>query len=163
MDAPPPRVKVRLRRYVRGALLVVIPLAAVVTLRIFAKETPEVAWVRSGTAKVVRVNDDASLTISQESKQRAPRSAEVHWLGIEIDSRELAQRWLEDRLDGVEELTLRLDRRRIDEFGQLRAYFFLGETLLNAELVQHGLAKDATHPSDFAAIARVIRRAEVER
>ena len=106
--------------------------------------------------RFVQVNDDASLRIQYPSEKQ---SVDVHWLGIEIVSSADAQQWLGDRLIDTSEITLRLDRRRLDDQGKLRAYFFVDEALLNAELIQHGLATDATHPSDFASIARRIRNA----
>jgi micrococcal nuclease len=55
---------------------------------------------------------------------------------------------------------VRFDRRRLNPAGELQAYVFVDDLLINEELVREGLATDATHPSDSGRMVRRIKLAE---
>jgi micrococcal nuclease len=57
---------------------------------------------------------------------------------------------------------LRLDDRRVDQYGRYLAYVYVGEQMLNEELVRAGLARVSIYPGDSESMARRLRRAEEE-
>jgi micrococcal nuclease len=58
------------------------------------------------------------------------------------------------------QVMLALDKRRIDSQGRILAYVYVDGELLNAELVQQGLAQVAPYPGDSASIGRELYRAQ---
>ena len=66
-------------------------------------------------------------------------------------------------VDGVSQLELRFDRRRLTEDKtELQAYAYVGQLCLNQELIRSGVAKEATHPSDAGPMIRLLKSAEAE-
>jgi len=59
-------------------------------------------------------------------------------------------------------LRVELDKRRIDRFGRSLAYVYVGDELLNAEIVRAGLARVSAYPGDSLAILKLLRQAEAE-
>ncbi|MFV1964654.1 MAG: thermonuclease family protein [Pirellulaceae bacterium] len=57
---------------------------------------------------------------------------------------------------------LRLDKRRQDRFGRFLAYVYVGDRMLNEELVRSGMARVSTFPGDSAPVTRKLRDAERE-
>ena len=57
---------------------------------------------------------------------------------------------------------LRFDRRKLDKYGRLLAYVYVGDVMLNEELVRRGLARAVHYPGDSESLARRIRAAEQE-
>ena len=57
---------------------------------------------------------------------------------------------------------MRLDRRRIDQYGRYLAYVYVGDAMLNEELVRAGLARVSTYSGDSAPIERRLLRAQDE-
>jgi len=57
---------------------------------------------------------------------------------------------------------LQFDRRRIDQYDRYLAYVFVGEQMLNEELVRAGLARVSTFRGDSQSMARRFRAAEEE-
>ena len=121
--------------------------------------------IASGEYQLQGIHEDASLTIAtvgDEATSLHKRTFDVGWLGIEILSADAAARWLSAQLPPGQLLEIRFDRRRLDAEGNLVAYLYLGEELLNESLIRHGFAIEATHPSDHAPIARRLRQARRE-
>lgn len=116
--------------------------------------------VHSGEYALHRINSNCSLVLSSASGKVETTEFTVGWLGVELTNHQNAHAWLENNLTLPTKLELRLDRRRLDNNGQLQGYFFQRDRLLNEELVRQGFAEPATHPSDFAPIARRIRDAQ---
>jgi len=58
------------------------------------------------------------------------------------------------------EMRLDLDRRRIDRQGRFIGYVYVGDRLLNAELVRAGLAQVRTYPGDNMTMERQLYRAQ---
>lgn len=58
--------------------------------------------------------------------------------------------------------SIELDKRRTDRFGRSLAYVYVGEELLNVELVRAGLARVSHYPGDSMAKLRLLREAEAE-
>jgi micrococcal nuclease len=57
---------------------------------------------------------------------------------------------------------LELDKRRVDRFGRSLAYLYVGEEMLNVELVRAGLARVAHYPGDSQSMHSLLRAAERE-
>ena len=57
---------------------------------------------------------------------------------------------------------LRFDKRRIDKYHRRLAYVFVGERMLNEELLRAGLARVMVFPGDSETIARGLRAAQAE-
>ena len=143
--------------------LALVVLGIVIVLLLWpAKPSADPSHVQSGDHTLTAINSDASLRISipidDSDSKLSP--LDVRWLGITFTQPGKATEWLRRELDQVEKISLRLDRRRLDESGNLQAYFYVEERLLNAELVRQGFAEEDTHPSDFAPISRQIRNAK---
>ncbi len=57
---------------------------------------------------------------------------------------------------------LRLDRRRKDYYNRLLGYIYVGDEMLNIEIVRAGLARVSSYPGDNQSIERKLRKAEDE-
>lgn len=57
---------------------------------------------------------------------------------------------------------LQFDRRRIDQYDRYLAYVFVGEQMLNEELVRAGLASVSVYSGDSQSMERRFRAAEEE-
>lgn len=57
---------------------------------------------------------------------------------------------------------LRFDKRRMDKYHRRLAYVFVGEKMLNEELLRAGLARVMVFPGDSESIARGLRAAQAE-
>ena len=58
------------------------------------------------------------------------------------------------------QVRLRFDRRRKDRFGRWLAYVYVGNQMLNEELVRAGLAKVKVYPGDSTILGRRLELAE---
>lgn len=121
----------------------------------------------SGTFPLMHITEAGLLEIKLEQKQLAanikPQAGvvQVQLLGIEIEETEEAVAFLRSRLASATEVQLRFDRRRISANARvLLAYAYYQGKCLNVELVQRGLATDATHPADAGPMIRQIKKAE---
>lgn len=120
-------------------------------------------WLPPGTYRVRRVVDERRLLLSTDTRQDAP--AAIRLLGIAVPE-PWPDRLRAQAIQRLSQLTenqavrLRLDRRRISPEGELLGYVFVGEHLLNADLVEQGLAVSATRPEDCHTIVRQIKEAE---
>lgn len=153
------RVQVRPRRYFRGLAFATVAIAIVMVGFLLKEPRPTGDWVTSGSYRLLKVEPDGRLIVAALDSTNTGRTAIVSWLGIEIKDPSALAEFVRRRTSEDPRITLRLDRRRLNEQGQVEAYFFHGEQLLNSEVVELGFANESTHPSDFAAIARRIRNA----
>jgi micrococcal nuclease len=60
--------------------------------------------------------------------------------------------------DGI--VRLQFDRERVDQYGRFLAYVWVGDKLLNEELIRHGLGKALTGYPYSESMKRRFRRAE---
>ena len=60
------------------------------------------------------------------------------------------------------QVTLRLDRRRLDQHQRVLAYVYVDGRMVNTELVRAGLARTDVYPGDSQSIARILNKAEAE-
>jgi micrococcal nuclease len=100
------------------------------------------------------------------------REARVRLLGIDtpetVKPNAPVEPWGPEATEFTKRLTaegnvrLELDKRRIDRYGRSLAYVYVGDRLLNEELVRAGLARVSVYPGDSATIERRLRAAEAE-
>lgn len=113
----------------------------------------------AGEGKVLQILDGETLLVQPLNPSADP--AQVRFLAISVPPEHSAQAvaFLSERLEQGQ-VVLALDKRRIDSQGRLLAYVYVDDRLLNAELVQHGLAQVALYPGDSASIGRELYRAQ---
>jgi micrococcal nuclease len=130
---------------------------------------------REGIYRVLRVVDGDTLLLQAADSHAAddidsPRAFRLRLLGIDCpesvrpehpvepwgpESTEFTRQFLQG-----DEVRLRFDKRRLDRFDRYLAYVFVGERMLNEELVRVGLARVSVFPGDSETIARQLRKAE---
>ncbi len=164
--AAPRRIR---RRYRRRwlALAVLVGLVGTRSLHdgLTRRSETAIGSLTPGEYEIVRVVDAGTLLVARPlpGNGRTER-ARVRLLGVNIPDGETtvaAERFTRDFVNGAR-IRLRLDRRRIADDGAFVAYCFVGDRMLNAELVRQGLATSATHPADAGEIVRSIERAQTE-
>lgn len=122
------------------------------------------------TARVVRVVDGDTIWVDFGSRTEKVRyigmdTPELHHptRGEEPGGREAAH--VNRRLVDGKDVQLELDVRQRDRYGRLLAYVYVGEIMVNAELVRLGYAQVMTvppnvkHASLFLALQREAREA----
>ena len=118
------------------------------------------AYVRSGIYPVLGVCSDGSLLVSHIGDSGQRMVLRVVLLGVELVERDVAvgvmRTWLRT------EVRIRFDRRRLTSDGLLTAYVFVGDRLINAELLRLGWGCAATHPADSGPLRRQLQAAEQE-
>lgn len=133
-----------------------------------AHRETNVASLSESLYRVERVLDGAELLIQRPCGGQMEQ-ARVRLLGVSLpvpEEEDGAGRLRERARDYVARLIegkvvqLRTDRRQVDEDGVLLAYVYLDDALVNARLVQQGLAHVATHPGDSSSIVTQLKRAE---
>ncbi len=167
----------RMRRRRTRLVLLVAALVVVVAARVgydwlFREDS---APLTAGPCEVVRVVDGDTVIVRQQTKPPDPPSvheARVRLLGIDtpetVKPNSPVEPWgpeateFTKRLTAEGNLRLELDKRRIDRYGRSLAYVFVGDKLLNEELVRAGLARVSVYPGDSATMERRLRAAEEE-
>ena len=129
-----------------------------------------------GLYQVVRVVDGDTLLVKRPQDDGASDADEnvlrVRLLGIDcpesvkpghpVEPWALeSSRFTRDFVSG-HLVRLRFDKRRIDKYHRRLAYVFVGEQMLNEELLRAGLARVMVFPGDSESIARVLRAAQAE-
>ncbi|WP_425615050.1 thermonuclease family protein [Anatilimnocola sp. NA78] len=131
------------------------------------------AVAREGSCEVLAVIDGDTLLVKQPANEKLPEFiGKVRLLGINTPETvkrgespqafgQAATDFTQRRVDqgGV---TLELDKRRVDRYGRFLAYVYVGNRLLNEELVVAGLARVHTYPGDSMTINRQLLRAQDE-
>ena len=147
------------------ALAALIGLVGVRTLQDGLTRETTIDALAPGEYEIVRVVDARTLVVARTRPSAGrPARAHVRLLGVNIPEGETsadAELFTRDFVNGGR-IQLRLDRRRIADDGAFVAYCFVGDRMLNAELVRQGLATAATHPADAGEIVRLIERAQIE-
>jgi micrococcal nuclease len=134
------------------------------------------AELSEGIGEVVRVVDGDTLIVRQRNPAADGDSrwseARVRLLGIDapetVRPEHPIEPWGPEAADFArdfvsgQEVQLQFDKRRVDRFGRVLAYVYVGDRMLNEELVRAGLARASDFPGDSQAMARRIRKAEEE-
>lgn len=186
-SATPPRFR---RLWTRQRVfLVVLALAALSrlawTLLRDASLDPMGGALVPGSCRIVAVEDDGTLQVVQPAGRlqsaalAAPASMSpvrrVRLLGVHLASAARptagpshpcridpgAGKWLR-RMVVDREARLEFDRRRFDQQGCWLAYVFVGEQLLNVELIRAGWGQCEPMTGDATARQRALRQAESE-
>lgn len=152
----------------RGASLVAIVLAVLILLRWWQEgrrpSPPE--YLHEGTHRVERVVDGDTLLLANRAR--------VRLLGVDTpetvkpdhpeerfgeEATEFTRRFV---AEGAGTVRLRFDRERVDRYGRFLAYVWVGDRMLNEELVRAGLATAQTRYRYSATMKTRFRRAEDE-
>lgn len=167
----------RFRRRPSTTVVVLLALAVVILARYaydrVVDRTGRAAaeFLQEGECTVVRVIDGDSIVVRQTvvdpaHGKRSTSEATVRLLGIdcpEFDeplggaATEMTRRLL---ADGV--VTLRFDRRRLDRYERFLAYVFVDGQMVNAALVEAGLAREDVYRGDSQSIGRTLAKAEAQ-
>ena len=156
----------RYRRSYRSTWIALLALALIVGFRLLrersAPEPPEA--IQEGIYRVQRVVDGDTLLLENNARVRligvdTPETVKpdhpVEPWGPE------ATAFTRDFLDGGE-VALRFDRERVDRYGRFLAFAYVGERMLNEELLRAGLARANLQYRYADTIKRQFRRAEDE-
>lgn len=146
-------------------------------------QATETGGLVPGPCEVVRVVDGDTLILTQPSlaesngarPQRNKQAAEryrVRLLGVDtpetVKEGTDVQEWGPEATEFTRQFVrggkvrVELDKRRVDRFGRSLAYVYVGDEMLNVELVRAGLARIAHYPGDSTAMLRLLREAEAE-
>jgi endonuclease YncB( thermonuclease family) len=132
-------------------------LAIAVAARWFLVAGDKPANLPAGPALVVAVLDGRTLRIIAAAST-AGEDLPVRLIGLKASSDDAAAR---DRLSHLvgKTVELALDKRRQDRDGVPLAYVYFEQTLINAELLELGVADYASYPGDSVPLARQLREA----
>ena len=127
-----------------------------------------------GVYAVVRVVDGDTLLVAPQSSPPAENRREIRLRLLGIDCPESVkpdhpvEPWAREAAEFTRQFVsggsvrLRFDKRRLDQYDRYLAYVFVGDRMLNEELVRAGLAFVSTFPGDSDAMTRRLRAAERE-
>lgn len=153
------------RRHAR-ALIIVVALAALIFARLWLTPQRPPEALSEGTYRVQRVVDGDTLLLDNRARVRlvgvdAPERADSdrHAEPFAPEASEFARRFVEQE-DGM--VRLQFDRERVDKYGRFLAYVWVGERMLNEELVRAGLATAETGFRYAPSMKNRFRRAEDE-
>ena len=170
----------RFRRRPRKSALVSLAVLALIAGRyswdLAQQGTAPAEQLSEGTGKVVRVVDGDTLIVRQRSLADGDDNgwceARVRLLGIDapetVKPEQPVEPWGPEaaafarNFVSEQDVRLQFDKRRIDRYGRVLAYVYVGDRLLNEELVRAGLATASAFPGDSQAMARRLRKAEDE-
>jgi len=124
-----------------------------------------------GPCEVIRVIDGDTVLIGQPDPAGNVREYRVRLLGVDtpetVKPGHPVEPWGKEataftrKFLAAGNVTVRLDRRRIDRYGRSLAYLSTTDGgMLNYELVRNGLARASIYPGDSASIGRKLRAAE---
>ena len=173
----------RFRRRPPAAAIAVVVIGLIVASRVGydlalrARTAPVADPLAEGIYEVVRVVDGDTIVIShvppwREEGGGAGRAVQprVRLVGINAPESVAPDQPVEPYGAEAAEFTrqflsggqvrLRFDRRKLDKYDRFLAYVFVGDVMLNEELVRCGLAWADHYPGDSASMARRIRKAE---
>jgi micrococcal nuclease len=152
------------RRFGRTAILAAV--AALILLRLWLAPPPAPEALSEGTYRVQRVVDGDTLLLANRAYVRlvgvdTPETGQpnhpVEPFGPEASR--FARKFVDQ---GGGTVRLQFDRERVDKYGRFLAYVWVGERMLNEELVRAGLATAETGYRYAASMKRRFRRAEDE-
>jgi micrococcal nuclease len=116
--------------------------------------------------------DGDTIIIRQQDSDGIAHRARVRLLGIDapesVKPGSPVEPWSEEAatmtatfLDAGE-ARIELDKRRVDRYDRFLAYIYVGDKMLNEELLRAGLARHLSYPGDSAAKSRLFQNAENE-
>jgi micrococcal nuclease len=150
----------------RGRLLVLIAVVTLLFIRTWqaTREPAAPEMLTEGMHRVARVIDGDTLLLGSGARVRligvdCPETVKPE-RPVEPWGLEAAQFTREFVVAG--KVRLQFDRERIDRFGRFLAYAFVGEQMLNEELVRAGLARVEHRFHYSQSIERRLDRAEEE-
>ena len=122
-----------------------------------------------GTAEILGVIDGNTLLVAQgqaglgSHATTAPVEYRVRLLGVEVTSpQEPAAAAHLAAIAPPGPARIELDKRRIAVDGSWLAYVYVGQTLVNAQLIARGQARYEAYPGDSQPIGRQLRQAQQE-
>jgi endonuclease YncB( thermonuclease family) len=114
------------------------------------------------TARVVEIVDGDTIDVEIEGRRERVRYIGINTpetkhptRGVELYGPEAAE--ANKRLVAGQMVQLELDVERRDRYGRLLAYVYVGEVMVNAELVRQGFAQVATFPPNVKYQALFLR------
>ena len=141
--AIPPRRRFRRRPY--RALAICLALAALVVARIWSGQAPPTPSepLAEGSYRLIRVIDGDTIIVEPEATVRligvdTPETVKPEH-PVEPFGPEASDFTREFLSAGV--VRLSFDRERVDRFGRFLAYAWMGDLMLNEELLRRGLAR----------------------
>ena len=150
----------------RRALIIVVALAALILVRLWQTPHRPPEALSEGTYRVQRVVDGDTLLLANRAYVRlvgvdAPETVKPNH-PIEPFGPEASQfaRQFVDQARGT--VRLQFDRERVDKYGRFLAYVWVGDRMLNEELVRAGLATAETGFRYAPSMKNRFRRAEDE-
>ncbi len=150
----------------RRALFIVVALAALVLARFWLTPPRPPEALSEGTYRVQRVVDGDTLLLANRARVRlvgvdAPETNGPDQQGqpFAAEASEFARRFV-DQARGM--VRLQFDRERVDKYGRFLAYVWVGDRMLNEELVRAGLATAETGFRYAPTMKDRFRRAEEE-
>ena len=106
-----------------------------------------------------------SSIVDGQTLEVAPRaggpSIHVRLLGIKLSHDAQARKWLTANVVG-QNIRLERDKRRRASDGAQLAYVYLGDSLVNAELIRLDYARHDSYPGDSASYSRQLREAALK-
>jgi micrococcal nuclease len=157
---------IRLPRRGWPAMLVTVPLLALAALHQWRPEWFQHAApppLESGAVRVVRVVDGDTLVVGDEKVRligaNTPETVKPNW-PVEPCGPE-ASAFTKDFVAGGA-VRLEFDGPRRDKYGRLLAYVWVGDQMLNEELIRAGLARAELKYQYSAAMKARFRRAEAD-
>lgn len=118
-----------------------------------------------GPCEVLKVRDDGLLVVRQTrttSRGVENHSAVARLLAVEMPREKmLAVQFIREQL-APGEVTLGLDKRRLDPADNLWVYIYVQRQLLNEELLRAGLARWQPYPADSSPLAKRLQQAQAE-
>ena len=148
------------------ALIIVVVLVAWILARLWLRPPRAPEALTEGTYRVQRVADGDTLLLDNQACVRlmgvdAPEmgNSDQHGEPFAAEASQFARRFLGQQ-DGV--VRLQFDRERVDPYGRFLAYVWVGERMLNEELVRAGLATAETGFRYAPSMKNRFRRAEEE-
>jgi micrococcal nuclease len=149
------------------AIIVLVALAVLVALRYWqpADRSPP-ANLSEGTYRVQRVVDGDTLLLANRARVRlqgvdTPETVKPNW-PVEPFGPEASEFTRQFVAQGDGWVRLQFDRERVDKYGRFLAYVWVGDRMLNEELVRAGLATAEMQYRYSSAMKTRFRRAEDE-
>ena len=143
-----------------------LALLALIAFRVWQdwRQPPEPARLEEGAYQVARVIDGDTLQLANQQTIRllavdTPETVKPEH-PVESWGREATQFTRHFVAGGT--MRLQFDRDRVDRFGRLLAYVWVGQQMLNEELLRAGLARFESQYNNSPSIKQRFRRAQQE-
>jgi micrococcal nuclease len=124
-------------------LLVLLPTIAVVLSASSCESKREVMCLRVIDGDTIVVEGDERVRyIGIDTPELASGNSAGEFLALEAKA--FNRKWVEGKM-----VVLEFDRQKRDRFGRLLAYVYIGETMVNEELVRKGFAREKAYPPNI--------------